>query len=120
MFRQTMRSVLETYSDLEVVGEASDGQEAVESVGRLRPAVVLMDINLPTMDGITASRLITSQHPDVVILGLTVDSREHFLYAMQKASAFEVLTKGQSGGEVYEAIQTILSVPQRPTNLQGL
>jgi DNA-binding NarL/FixJ family response regulator len=55
MFRETMRSLLSCYSDLEVVGEASDGQEAVESVGQLQPAVVLMDINLRKMDGITGS-----------------------------------------------------------------
>jgi DNA-binding NarL/FixJ family response regulator len=62
MFRDTMRNLLSGYSDLEVVGEASDGHEAVESVGQLRPAVVLMDINLGKMDGITAARLIRSQY----------------------------------------------------------
>ena len=105
MFRSTMRSLLAAYADLEVVGEATDGHEALESVGRLRPAVVLMDINLQKMDGITAARLITSQYHDVAILGLTFDSRDHFVYPMQKAGAFEVLTKGQSGDDVYRAIQ---------------
>jgi DNA-binding NarL/FixJ family response regulator len=105
MFRETMRSLLSRYSDLEVVGEASDGQEAVESVGQLQPAVVLMDINLRKMDGITAARLITSQYPHVAILGLTFDTRDYFVYAMEKAGALEVLTKGQSGDEVYGAIK---------------
>jgi DNA-binding NarL/FixJ family response regulator len=105
MFRDTMRELLAAYPDLEVVGEASDGHEAVETVGRLRPTVVLMDINMQKMDGITAARLITSQSPYVAILGLSCDTRQYVVYAMEKAGAFEVLIKGRSGDDVYKAIQ---------------
>jgi DNA-binding NarL/FixJ family response regulator len=71
MFRQVVRSFLQPYPNLEVVGEASDGDEAVVSVGQLKPAVVLMDINMQKMDGVTAARLIKVQYPEVAVLGLS-------------------------------------------------
>ena len=56
MFRQVVRSILKPYPNIEVVGEASDGDEAVDNVGRLKPAIVLMDVNMQKMDGVTAAR----------------------------------------------------------------
>jgi DNA-binding NarL/FixJ family response regulator len=106
VFRQTMRSLLAPYPNVELVGEASDGSEAVESVGRLQPSVVLMDIHLQRMmDGIAATRLITSQNPRVAVLGLSCDTRQYVVSAMQQAGAFEVLAKEQPAEEVYGAIQ---------------
>ena len=106
LFRQTMRSLLAPYSNVELVGEASDGYEAVESVRRLQPSVVLMDIHLQRMmDGITATRLITTQNPRVAVLGLSCDTRQYVVTAMHQAGAFEVLAKEQSVDDVYGAIQ---------------
>jgi chemotaxis response regulator CheB len=97
MFRQVVRSILKPYPNIEVVGEASDGDEAVVSVGQLKPAVVLMDVNMQKMDGVTAARLIKVQYPEVAILGLSAKAKHYDIYAMQKAGAFEVLSKEQSG-----------------------
>ena len=89
--RQALRSVLEPYSDIEVIGEASDGDEALASVKELQPAVVVMDINMQRMDGITAVRLIKSQYPEVLVLGFTAEAKDYSVYAMKQAGAFEVL-----------------------------
>ena len=112
MFRQVVRSILQPYPNLEVVGEASDGDEAVVSVGQLKPAVVLMDINMQKMDGVTAARLIKVQYPEVAVLGLSAKAKHYDVYAMQKAGAFEVLSKEQSVQELYAAIQRAVAAVQ--------
>lgn len=107
LFLQTMRSLLETYPDVEVIGTANDGGQAVERVAELQPAVVLMDVHLRrTMDGIAATRMIISRCPGVAILGLSWDTRDYVVSAMLQAGAFEVLMKDRSAGnEVHGAIQ---------------
>jgi len=83
--RQGLRNLLESYPNIEVVGEAGDGDEAVVSAAKLKPAVVVMDINMPKMDGITATRLIKTQHPEIAVVGLSVNAEDrYFLDAMQK------------------------------------
>jgi pilus assembly protein CpaE len=67
-FRSAARAVLRRLEGFEFAGEASSGPEAIELVDRLRPALVLMDINMPEMSGIEATRQITAAHPDVVVI----------------------------------------------------
>jgi DNA-binding NarL/FixJ family response regulator len=112
LFRQVVRSILKPYPNIEVVGEASDGDEAVVSVGQLKPAVVLMDVNMQKMDGVTAARLIKVQYPEVAILGLSAKAKHYYIYAMQKAGTFEVLSKEQSAQELYAAIQRAVAAVQ--------
>lgn len=112
MFRQVVRSILKPYPSIEVVGEASDGDEAVVAVGQLQPAVVLMDVNMQKMDGVTAARLIKVQYPEVAILGLSAKAKHYDIYAMQKAGAFAVLSKEQSVQELYAAIQRAVAAVQ--------
>ena len=112
MFRQVVRSILQAYSNLEVVGEASDGDEAIVTVGQLKPAVVLMDINMQKMDGVTAARLIKVQYPEIAVLGLSAKAKHYDVYAMQRAGAFEVLTKEQTAQELYGAIQRAVAAVQ--------
>jgi DNA-binding NarL/FixJ family response regulator len=105
VFRRTMRSVLTRYPDLDVVGEASAGNEAIEIAARSRAVVVLMDIHLGrVMDGIAATRLLIQQCPGVAVLGLSCDTREYVATAMRHAGALDVLAKEQSTEEVHEAI----------------
>jgi DNA-binding NarL/FixJ family response regulator len=112
MFRQVVRSILKPYPNIEVIGEASDGDEAVVRVGQLKPDVVLMDINMQKMDGVTAARLIKVQYPEVAILGLSAKAKHYDIYAMQKAGAFEVLSKEQTVHELYAAIQRAVAAVQ--------
>lgn len=70
--RKGIRSVLEAYEDIQIVGEARNGLEAIQYARMLKPHVVLMDINMPQMDGIQAARIINQEYPDTIIVGLTV------------------------------------------------
>jgi DNA-binding NarL/FixJ family response regulator len=67
-FRAAMKAVLKRTTEFELVGEAANGSEAVSLAGELHPALVLMDINMPEMNGIDATRLLVSQQPDVVVI----------------------------------------------------
>jgi len=69
--RQGLRSFLEPDADLEVVGEAADGEEAIRLARRLRPDVVLMDLLMPGMDGVTATQIIRQEFPDTEVVALT-------------------------------------------------
>lgn len=105
LVRQGLRSALDAYPNIDVVGEADDGEEAVEGAAKLQPAVVVMDINMSKMDGIAATRLIKTQHPEIVVVGLSVNAKDYHLVAMQQAGAFEVLMKDSAIDSLYRAIQ---------------
>ena len=108
--RQTLRSILRPYSNIDIVGEASDGDEAVTRVGNLRPAVVVMDISMKKMDGITAARLIKAQYPDVLVVGCSAHTQEYNIYAMKRVCAFEVLLKKEDATkDLYPAIQRVMA-----------
>lgn len=88
-----------------MVGEASDGEEAITSAAKLQPAVIVMDINMPKMDGITTTRLIKAQNPEIVVVGISSGLKDYQVHAMQKAGAFEVLNKDLAVTDLYSAIQ---------------
>ena len=104
MVRQGLRSVLESYPDLEVVGEGGDGEAAINLADQLQPDVVVMDINMPQVDGIEATRRILSRHPDTVIIGLSVQNEHHIEEMMVQAGAAVFVTKERAAGQLYEAI----------------
>jgi DNA-binding NarL/FixJ family response regulator len=108
--RETLSRILKSYSNIEVVGEASDGDEAVTSVGKLQPAVVVMDITMKKMDGITAARLIKAQYPSVLVVGCSAHTEEYNIYAMKRVCAFEALLKKEDAAEhLYPAIQRVMA-----------
>ena len=104
MVRQGLRTVLDSYPDLEVVGEAWNGQEAVASAERLQPSIVVMDINMPMMNGIDATTEIVARYPDIVVIGLSVQAGGANEEAMKKAGAAILLTKEAAVDELYQAI----------------
>lgn len=113
--RETLSSILKAYSNVEVVGEASDGVEAVASVGKLHPAVVVMDINMKKMDGITAARLIKARYPDVRVVGCSAHTQEYNIFAMKRVCAFEALLKKEDATQdLYSAIERAVTVTNRP------
>ena len=109
MVRQGLRCTLEVYPSIEVVGEASDGEEVLACIEKVQPTAVVMDIILPKMDGIAASRLIKTQYPRIAIVGLTSGPKDYMLYSMRKAGAFEVVDKKNAVDELYAAIQRALA-----------
>ena len=92
LLRRGFRSLLAGEPDLEVVGEASNGHEAIELCHRLRPDFVLMDVRMPEMDGLAATRAIKRDHPDIVVLIMTMhESTDYMLEALDAGAAGYVL-----------------------------
>ena len=108
MVRQGLRTILDGCPDVEVIGEAADGEDAVRLTHDLRPAVVIMDINMPKMNGIDATARITSAYPDIRVIGLSVNANAHNQDAMKQAGADLLLTKEAAVDELYRAIQSVL------------
>lgn len=104
MVRQGLRTMLESYDDVKVIGEAQDGLEAVRLAEQLLPGIVVMDINMPNMNGIQATREITSRHPNIIVIGLSVNTGEYHQHAMTSAGAAMLLTKEEAVEKLYEAI----------------
>ena len=93
MMRQVLRGFLSAYPGLEVVGEAGNGEEALQSVQMLSPAVVVMDINMPRLNGIETTARIKQNYPHVIVVGLSMNADEDHRHAMIKAGATAVLSK---------------------------
>lgn len=106
--RQGLKSLLNSFSDLEVVGEAVDGKEAIESVARLGPDLVLMDLSMPKTDGITAIKEIKRRLPQTKILALTVHKTEGHVRMALEAGADGYILKDASCAELEMAIRNIL------------
>ncbi len=97
LFRQGVVSLLAQQSGLDVVGEAADGGEAVSLAKRLLPDVIIMDIRMPVMGGIEATRLILAEFPDIIVIGLSAFVEQGFKTEMLKAGARDLLDKASAG-----------------------
>jgi DNA-binding NarL/FixJ family response regulator len=93
--------------DIEVVGEAGDGHVAVELAQRLLPDIVVMDVKMPTMGGIEATRRITSAFPDVKVIAFTSSDERSVIKNMFEAGASAFLVKGCNSVEIVSAIKTV-------------
>jgi DNA-binding NarL/FixJ family response regulator len=107
MFRQGIKRIIEETQGLEVVGEASDGFELLNLLNELKPDIVFLDISMPNMRGIEATREIKSLHPDVKVLILTMHRKKEYLYHAVSAGAQGYLLKEDSDVELFSAIETI-------------
>ena len=105
--RKGIRALLATEADIEVVGEAADGKEAVEKAERLHPDVILMDLVMPGMDGIEATRRITTRQPETRILVLTSFAEDEKVFPALKAGALGYLLKDAGPEELVRAIRQV-------------
>lgn len=105
--RKGIRQLLELKTDYEIVGEGSNGTEAITQVDQLEPDIVLMDMNMPVMSGVEATRAIKERHPDVKVLALTAFGEMPLVSAMVKAGAAGYLLKGGPPGELIESIEAV-------------
>lgn len=107
LFRSGLRGLLETVADVEVVGEAADGDTAVSRAVELRPHVVLMDLNLPGTPGLEATRRIVAAAPEVAVLVLTMLADEASVVAALRVGALGYVLKEAGQDEVVAAIRTV-------------
>ncbi len=111
MLREGLGNVLRTEADLILAGEAANGQEAIEQVRRLDPDVVIMDINMPVMNGIEATRIITGEMPSVRVIGLSMAEETDRGAAMREAGAVDFVTKSAPSAKLLAAIRRAAHLP---------
>lgn len=109
LFRQAFVFVLSKEEDLEVVGEAGDGVEAVEVCQRLRPDLVLMDLSMPRMSGVEATRLIKANHPETAVLVVTANDSENLMLGAVRAGAAGYVLKDERPDRLIAAVRGTLS-----------
>ena len=109
MVRAGFRSLLDAEPDLEVVGEAATGEEAVDVVRRLRPDVTLMDIRMPVLDGLAATRAILGEGIDTRVLVLTTFDLDEYVFEALRAGASGFLLKDAPAEELAAAIRVVAS-----------
>ncbi|KEQ24668.1 response regulator transcription factor [Paenibacillus tyrfis] len=109
LIRQSLAIVLERQPGIEVAGEAADGIEAVEQAALLRPDLILMDMRMPRMDGIEATRSIAQAYPDIKIVALTTFEEDELITGCLEAGAIGYLLKDLTPEELLKAIELIRS-----------
>jgi len=107
MFREGIRALLEGYDDVEIVGEATEGREAIEKVCQLAPQVVLMDIAMPVMGGLEATRRIQKETPNARVLVLTQHEDSEYILSLLRAGAKGYISKTATASELVSAIRTV-------------
>ena len=107
ILREGIRSLIETQQEMKLIGEAESAQEAVQLAIKLKPDVVIMDISMPDLNGIDATRKIKAQTPDVKVLALSMHADKRFVSGMLKAGASGYLLKESAFEEMVRAIQTV-------------
>jgi two-component system response regulator NreC len=105
MFRAGIRALMSSQRDMDVVGEASTGEEALELTATMSPDVVLLDIGLPGMGGIEVARRIRAEHPKVQILALTAHDRPEYFFEMLRAEVAGYVLKEAAPTELFTAVR---------------
>lgn len=108
--------MMEAYADLQIVGEASNGFEAITFAKQLRPRVVLMDINMPRMNGIEATAQIIRDSPDMIIIGLSVNATSQDQEIMKRAGAVRLILKDESPDVFYHAAVQNRQISEQPSS----
>ena len=106
--RAGTRQLLERHPDMTIVGEASNGQEAVQLANDLGPDVVVMDVRMPGMGGVDATKAIKQAHPDMSVLVLTAHDDDEYVFALLQAGANGYLLKTAEADELVKAIRTVV------------
>lgn len=105
--REGTRQLLEQSADMQVIGEAADGLEAVHLAAEIKPDVIVMDVRLPRLNGIEATRTITERFPQIKVLILSAYDDDSYVFPLLEAGASGYLLKTSSGAELAEAIRLV-------------
>ena len=109
IFRDGLRIMLQKQPDIHLVAEASDGRELIDQVEQYQPDIVISDVKMPRMDGVTAARYLASHHPQVGIIALTMFDEEDLIIDMLEAGAKGYLLKNADKHEIVEAVKSVYS-----------
>jgi two-component system, NarL family, response regulator LiaR len=107
--REGTRTLLEREEDMEVVGEAADGEEAIKIIERNKPDVAILDISMPKLSGIEVTKQVKSRLPSTAILILTAYENDEYVFALLEAGAAGYLLKDVPGAEIVEAVRSVYS-----------
>src|SRR5438876_750538 len=107
IFRDGMRALLDTQPDMECVGEATNGEEVIRLSAEVQPDVVLMDVQMPGMSGVEATRQIVSSSPQIRVLVVTMFEDDHLVFAAMRAGARGYLLKGTRHEDIVRAIRAV-------------
>jgi DNA-binding NarL/FixJ family response regulator len=107
IFREGLRSLIDKSDTALVIGEAGDGAEAVRLAGELKPDLVIMDLTMPIMNGIDATREITKKYPDTRVLALSMESNRFFVVEVLKAGATGYVLKDTAFAELMDAVHAV-------------
>ena len=105
--REGLMAILKTKENIEVVGEAQDGQDAIQKVRTLEPDVILMDVSMPRMGGVEATRQIKREFPHIGIIALTMYDEQQYIFDLVRAGATGYLLKDTESAQIVEAIRAI-------------
>ena len=109
LFRTGLAKLLEEYEQLQIVGQAADADQALEQVRRLKPDIVLMDLRLPGMDGVEATRKIVSDHPAIKVLVLTTFDVDSYVIQALRAGASGYVLKDSDVESIARSILTVMA-----------
>jgi DNA-binding NarL/FixJ family response regulator len=109
MFREGLAALLESLPDLDVVGQAADGLEAIDAVDRLRPDIVVMDLHMPRMNGIDATTRILAEHSDTIVIVLTMLADDASVTAALRSGARGYLLKESGRSDIARALDAVAS-----------
>jgi DNA-binding NarL/FixJ family response regulator len=107
MMRDGLRALLEREPDMDVVGEAADGHQAIEQAAALSPDAVVMDISMPGLNGIEATRRIVEAHPGMKVVGLSINADRRYVRAIFEAGAVGYLLKNAASDELIQALRVV-------------
>lgn len=107
LVRQGVRNIIEEIPDVKVVGELPDGLELMETLEKKRPQMIILDISMPYLGGVQATRMVKAKHPDIKVLILTLHNRREYVDQVKQAGAEGYLLKEEVDRELLTAIETL-------------
>lgn len=108
LVRDGIRNIIEKKSNMQIIGEASDGREAIKLASKLKPDVIVIDVAMPGLNGIDAAKQIHKNQPKIKIIGLSMHSGKQFIQGMFRAGAYGYLLKDGDSDELIVAISTVI------------